>query len=183
MYNVLFIKRISSDGGEAYEPETLETEQRNPNTRSIDSMTTAGYWRPSTARDAGIATGCKPVSAQLTQLVDRNLRAPGTRRTPPSISGPGLPAAWACWTLLECPPTWRFPGLVQGNHAGGDRAFESSGGRGQRTGRNRRPAGAGHFPKDAVVGLAASGRTLLIGALDYADSVGAYTGAVSCVRR
>ena len=85
----------------------------------------------------------------------------------------------------ECPPTYGVsPELVQGIIAGGDRALRES----SEGAEDNAQAGAddlralGISQKDAVVGLAASGRTpYVIGALDYADSVGAYTGAVSCV--
>ena len=84
----------------------------------------------------------------------------------------------------ECPPTFGVPReMVQGIIAGGYdacyRAVEAS--------EDDRAAGAadlvahGVTGVDAVIGLAASGRTpYTIGAVEYARSIGAFTAAVTC---
>jgi N-acetylmuramic acid 6-phosphate etherase len=84
----------------------------------------------------------------------------------------------------ECPPTFGVePELVQGIIAGGYdalyRAVEAS--------EDDRAAGArdteerGVGARDALVGLAASGRTpYTIGAVEYARRAGAFTAAVTC---
>ena len=85
----------------------------------------------------------------------------------------------------ECPPTYGVsPELVQGLIAGGYeacyRAVEAS--------EDDREAGARDLAArqltaaDAVVGIAASGRTpYTIGALEYARAQGAFTVAITCV--
>jgi N-acetylmuramic acid 6-phosphate etherase len=85
----------------------------------------------------------------------------------------------------ECPPTFGVPPeLVQGIIAGGydalHRATEAS--------EDDREAGArdaearGVTGRDALVGIAASGRTpYTIGAVEFARGLGAFTAAVTCV--
>jgi N-acetylmuramic acid 6-phosphate etherase len=85
----------------------------------------------------------------------------------------------------ECPPTFGVsPELVQGIIAGGYdalyKAVEAS--------EDDREAGAtdlqmrGVTEKDAVIGIAASGRTpYTIGAVEYARSLGCFTAAITCV--
>ena len=87
----------------------------------------------------------------------------------------------------ECPPTYGVPAeLVQGIIAGGydacHRAVEAS--------EDDRDAGAsdlmtrGVTAADAVIGIAASGRTpYTIGAVAYARALGAFTVAIACVPR
>jgi N-acetylmuramic acid 6-phosphate etherase len=85
----------------------------------------------------------------------------------------------------ECPPTFGVsPELVQGIIAGGYdalyKAVEAS--------EDDREAGArdlekrGVTGKDAVIGIAASGRTpYTIGAVEFAKSLGCFTAALTCV--
>jgi N-acetylmuramic acid 6-phosphate etherase len=85
----------------------------------------------------------------------------------------------------ECPPTYGVSAdLVQGVIAGGYeacyRAVEAS--EDDRDAGARDLAARGVTPDDAVVGIAASGRTpYTIGAVEYARSLGAFTVAVTCV--
>jgi N-acetylmuramic acid 6-phosphate etherase len=85
----------------------------------------------------------------------------------------------------ECPPTYGVDAsLIQGLIAGGFGALLKA-----KEGAEDDPALARLelqkiplTPKDTVIGLAASGRTpYVIGGLDYANEIGAYTGAISCV--
>jgi N-acetylmuramic acid 6-phosphate etherase len=85
----------------------------------------------------------------------------------------------------ECPPTYGVdPSLIQGLIAGGFSALLKA-----KEGAEDDPKLASHdlerialTSNDTVIGLAASGRTpYVIGGLDYANEIGAFTGAVSCV--
>jgi N-acetylmuramic acid 6-phosphate etherase len=84
----------------------------------------------------------------------------------------------------ECPPTFGVPAdLVQGIIAGGYDALR----RATEASEDDREAGArdldarGVTGRDAVVGLAASGRTpYTIGAVEHARRLGAFTAAVTC---
>jgi N-acetylmuramic acid 6-phosphate etherase len=84
----------------------------------------------------------------------------------------------------ECPPTFHTPPeLVQGVIAGGDRALRFSvEGAEDDAEQGRRDLEARAFgPTDALVGIAASGRTpYVLGALRYAREVGALTIGLSC---
>ena len=85
----------------------------------------------------------------------------------------------------ECPPTYGVsPLLVQGIIAGGDSALRNSSESAEDSPENGKQdlIAHGFTSRDALVGLAASGRTpYVIGALDYARSIGALTGSIACV--
>lgn len=85
----------------------------------------------------------------------------------------------------ECPPTFQTPPeLVQGIIAGGDNALRHSvEGAEDDTDQGRRDLAERNFGRgDALVGIAASGRTpYVLGALAYARSLGAITIGLSCV--
>jgi len=164
--------------------KALETEQRNPNTQSIDSMSTFEMLTAINREDAGVAMAVEKCLPALTQLVDEICRrlSEGGRLY---YVGAGTSGRLGVLDASECPPTYGVtPDLVQGINAGGDRALRKS----SEGAEDNAEAGkedlirCGLKSRDVVVGLAASGRTpYVIGALDYADSIGAYTGAVSCL--
>jgi N-acetylmuramic acid 6-phosphate etherase len=84
----------------------------------------------------------------------------------------------------ECPPTFNVPAsLVQGIIAGGDRALRNSVERAEddpEQGRKDLEA-RGFSTGDVLVGIAASGRTpYVLGAMAYAESLGALTIGLSC---
>jgi N-acetylmuramic acid 6-phosphate etherase len=85
----------------------------------------------------------------------------------------------------ECPPTFSVDaGLVQGIIAGGDKALrlssEHSEDSHEQGAADLKAAGFGE--PDTLVGIAASGRTpYVLGAVEYARSVGAFTVGLSCV--
>ena len=86
----------------------------------------------------------------------------------------------------ECPPTFGVdPDLVVGLIAGGDRAlrFPVEGAEDDRALGRQNLMDHDLRPADLVVGIAASGRTpYVLGALDYARSLGCTTVAVACNR-
>lgn len=83
----------------------------------------------------------------------------------------------------ECPPTFGTPPeLVQGIIAGGSQAVFRSieGAEDERNGGALALQERNFSSKDALIGLAASGRTpYVIGALEYARSIGAWTGGIT----
>jgi N-acetylmuramic acid 6-phosphate etherase len=84
----------------------------------------------------------------------------------------------------ECPPTFNTPpDLVQGLIAGGDRALRQSIERAEDDPEQgkRDLIGGGLSQSDALVGIAASGRTpYVLGGLEYGRSLGALTIGLSC---
>lgn len=98
--------------------------------------------------------------------------------------GAGTSGRLGVLDAAECPPTFNTPpDLVQGVLAGGNQAMfqaveqaEDAYEQGKQELRSRAVSGS-----DVVVGITASGRTpFVIGALDYARSVGAATISLAC---
>ena len=85
----------------------------------------------------------------------------------------------------ECPPTFGVsPDLVQGIMAGGDTALRTSveGAEDDAWRGASDLKAAGFTAKDSLVGIAASGRTpYVLGAIEYARTLGALTIGLSCV--
>ena len=85
----------------------------------------------------------------------------------------------------ECPPTYNTPPeMVQGLIAGGDKALRHSIERAEddETQGRRDLEDHGFSPKDALIGIAASGRTrYVLGGVKYARELGALSIGLSCV--
>lgn len=159
------------------------TEQENPRTTEISSLPTAGIVRLMNEEDARVASAVASVLPDVTRAVERiveRLRAGGRL----FYVGTGTSGRLGVLDASECPPTFGVsPELVQGIIAGGydatHRAVEAS--------EDDAAAGAtdlmtrGVTGKDAVVGIAASGRTpYTVGAVERARALGAFTAAVTC---
>ncbi len=159
------------------------TEQENPRTVDISSLPTLEVVRLMNEEDARVAEAVKQVLPEVAQAVDRvveRLDAGGRL----FYVGTGTSGRLGVLDAAECPPTFGVaPELVQGIIAGGyeacHRAAEAS--------EDDAQAGAsdlearGVKAKDAVVGIAASGRTpYTVGALERARALGAYTIALTC---
>lgn len=164
--------------------KNLETELRNPRTQTIDSMNTLDILTAINKEDMTVPAAiqkCLPVLAEIVNEICSRLENGGRLY----YVGAGTSGRLGVLDASECPPTYGVsPLLVQGIIAGGDSALRvSSEGTEDNPQQGRSDLiKAGITKKDAVIGLAASGRTpYVIGALDYANSIGAYTGAVSCV--
>ncbi|WP_298441677.1 N-acetylmuramic acid 6-phosphate etherase, partial [Gordonia sp. (in: high G+C Gram-positive bacteria)] len=100
--------------------------------------------------------------------------------------GAGTSGRLGVLDAVECPPTFGTPPeQVVGLIAGGERAFVKAveGAEDSAELAATELAGIGLTSDDAVVGIAASGRTpYVIGGLDYARGVGASTISVACNR-
>ena len=160
------------------------TEQENPRTRDLSARSTADIVRLINDEDAGVAAAVALVLPDVARAVDGivgRLGHGGRLR----YVGTGTSGRLGVLDASECPPTFGVPAdLVQGVIAGGydacHRAVEAS--------EDDRAAGArdldahGVTGRDAVVGIAASGRTpYTIGAVEHARALGAFTVAVTCV--
>ena len=160
------------------------TEQENPRTRDIGSLPILEAVRLINDEDARVALAVQQtlpdVARALEGIVGRLERGGRLIHV-----GTGTSGRLGVLDASECPPTFGVsPDLVQGLIAGGYdacyRAVEAS--------EDDRAAGArdldarGLTPDDAIVGLAASGRTpYTIGAVAHARARGAFTVAVTCV--
>jgi len=159
------------------------TEQENPRTAGISSLPTIAVVRLMNEEDALVADAVGRVMEDVARAVDgivERLRAGGRLL----YIGTGTSGRLGVLDAAECPPTFGVsPELVQGIIAGGYnatyRAVEAS--------EDDRQAGArdlderGMTGRDAVVGIAASGRTpYTVGAIEHARSRGAFTAAITC---
>ena len=162
----------------------LETEQPNENSRNIDIMPTEEILHVINEEDKKVAYAVEKAIPAISLLVEeahRRMREGGRV----IYIGAGTSGRLGVLDASECPPTYGVdPSLIQGIIAGGPTALTRSqeGAEDDMELACRDLKRAGLTAADTVVGLAASGRTpYVIGGLDYAESVGAYTGAISCV--
>lgn len=163
----------------------LTTEQTNPLTTEIDHLPTLDALRLINAEDQKVAAAVAEVLPEVARAVDAITErlARGGRLI---YIGTGTSGRLGVLDASECRPTFGVSAdLVQGVIAGGYeacfRAVEAS--------EDDRAAGAEDLrarnvdSQDAVVGIAASGRTpYTIGAVEYARQQGALTVCVTCNR-
>ncbi|HWS87985.1 MAG TPA: N-acetylmuramic acid 6-phosphate etherase [Pyrinomonadaceae bacterium] len=160
------------------------TEQENPRTRGLSGLPTGEVLRLMNEEDAGVAAAVGRVLADVEKVVEgvvERLSAGGRL----FYVGTGTSGRLGVLDASECPPTFGVPAeLVQGIIAGGYEALH----RATEASEDDREAGArdasarGVTGRDALVGIAASGRTpYTIGAVEFARNLGAFTAALTCV--
>ena len=163
--------------------ETLLTEQANPASSKIDSVTTLEMMRIINEEDKKVAIAVEAALPRIAEAVDAIVARmlDGGRLF---YAGAGTSGRLGVLDASECPPTFNVPSeLVQGFIAGGDRALrkavegaEDSGELGA-----AELLAMGFGEKDALCGIAASGRTpYVLGAVEKARSLGALTLGISC---
>jgi N-acetylmuramic acid 6-phosphate etherase len=161
----------------------LLTEQPNPKSGHIDTLPTLEVLSIINQEDQKVAASVAGELPQIAEAVDRivGLLGAGGRLF---YIGAGTSGRLGVLDASECPPTFQVPPeLVQGVIAGGEpalaRATEASEDDPE-TGR-RDLAARGFRATDALVGIAASGRTpYVLGAIEAANKLGALTIGVSC---
>lgn len=163
--------------------EKLGTEQRNPHTMSLDTMSVADVLQAMNKEDG---SAIEVIHAQL-PTIEKTVKAvidsfqKGGRLI---YVGAGTSGRLGILDAVECVPTFGVsPDMVVGLIAGGLKAFTKA------------VEGAEDNPEfgvqdlkdiqldetDTVIGIAASGRTpYVIGALDYARKTAAHTISISC---
>jgi N-acetylmuramic acid 6-phosphate etherase len=165
--------------------EHLTTESRNPASEDLDGLSPLEIVRLINAEDAKVAGAVAHEAAAIAQAIEAiaDRLSCGGRLI---YVGAGTSGRLGVLDAVECPPTFNTnPGQVVGVIAGGYAALTRS-----VEGAEDLPALAiGDLknlqvgPTDVVVGIATSGRTpYVIGALDYARSVHAFTVGLSCNR-
>ncbi|HKN82585.1 MAG TPA: N-acetylmuramic acid 6-phosphate etherase, partial [Pyrinomonadaceae bacterium] len=160
------------------------TEQANPRSQNLSSLSTAEIVTLMNEEDVQVAGAVKLVLPDVTKAVEETVArlAKGGRLF---YIGTGTSGRLGVLDASECPPTFGVSAeLVQGVIAGGYdacyRAVEASED-------NAKAAAAdlkqrGFSPGDVLVGIAASGRTpYTVGGVTYARSLGAFTVALTCV--
>jgi N-acetylmuramic acid 6-phosphate etherase len=163
--------------------DALLTEQLNPGSRDIDSRPTAEILRIMNEEDRKVASAVSSEIPRIAQAVDGVVEAmrKGGRLF---YIGAGTSGRLGVLDAAECPPTFNVsPDLVQGIMAGGDAALAKSTEATEddpETGR-RDLEHRGFTASDALVGIAASGRTpYVLGAVAVARALGALTIGISC---
>jgi N-acetylmuramic acid 6-phosphate etherase len=159
------------------------TESRNPRTTHIDQLSALEIVQLMNAEDATVADAVKAVLPQVAQAVEAisERLANGGRLF---YVGAGTSGRLGVIDAVECVPTFSTPPeLVQAIMAGGSRAFTEpiEGAEDSREQGRTDLLARGVKVADAVVGIAASGRTpYVVSALEAANEIGAVTIAVVC---
>ena len=162
---------------------TLTTEAPHQGSSQIDTVSTEQALRIINTADREIATSVERVIPAIAQAVDQiaTLLQEGGRLF---YVGAGRSGRLGVLDASECPPTFNVhPSLVQAIIAGGDGALRAAAEQAE----DDPDQGASDLRAhdftdgDALVGIAASGRTpYVLGALEYARTLGALTIALSC---
>jgi len=160
------------------------TEQENPNTLKLSEAPLSEVLRLMNEEDSVVAPAVRlvlpAVEKAVAGIVDR--LSNGGRLF---YIGTGTSGRLGVLDAAECPPTFGVaPELVQAVIAGGYdacyRAVEASEDDAEAGSNDLRRRG--FTPGDALVGIAASGRTpYTVGAVSYARELGAFTVALTCV--
>jgi N-acetylmuramic acid 6-phosphate etherase len=159
------------------------TETDNPNTSEIDRVSTLDAIRLINNEDKLVAAAVEKVLPEIAIAIDKIVeRLQNGGRL--FYVGTGTSGRLAVLDASEIPPTYGVSyDLVQGVIAGGydalHRATESSEDNKEKGAEDLKARGL--TAKDAVVGIAASGRTpYTIGAVKYARELGCFTAAIVC---
>jgi len=161
----------------------LRTERRNRATENLDTMSTLDLVAAMNREDAVVPRAIKRVLPEIAEAVDTIARcfAKGGRLI---YVGTGTSGRIGALDASECPPTFgTAPEMVQFLIAGGESALVKATEASEDSAELGRSNMAAMKPgkRDAVVGIAASGRTpYTIGALEYAQKKGAVTIAIAC---
>ena len=161
----------------------LTTEARNPATENLDKMSPLELVTAMNEADATVPLAIKAVLPQIALAVDVIAKrlAQGGRLI---YVGTGTSGRIGALDSSECPPTFGTdPSMVQFVIAGGERALAHAAEASEDSAELGRSDMSAMQPtaQDAVVGLAASGRTpYTISALSYAREQGAAAIAITC---
>ena len=161
----------------------LDTEQRNQRTMQIDTLPTLEILTLINEEDHRVADAVKEVLPEIAKAVDviYEQMDNGGRLI---YVGAGTSGRLGLLDAVECPPTFGVSTeLVKGLIAGGDNAFVKAveGAEDNYDMGKTDLESIGFSAKDALVGIAASGRTpYVLGAMDYARSLGAPVMALTC---
>lgn len=163
----------------------MMTEMRNPDTMDLDQMTALQIVTAMNREDRKVPEAIEPMLPRIAAAVEA-VAAAFFRGGRLFYLGAGTSGRLGVLDASECPPTFGVdPGMVVGLIAGGDRAlrFPIEGAEDDRELGRQDLVGHDLRPVDVVVGIAASGRTpYVLGALDYARSLGCPTVGIACNR-
>lgn len=165
------------------ELQKIATEQRNPNTMNIDTLSTLDMVKLINREDHRVAEAVALVTDKIAAAVDviAARLSTGGRLI---YCGAGTSGRLGILDAVECPPTYSTdPETVQALMAGGYGAIFKAveGAEDSKELGKTDMQGIGFSGKDVLVGIAASGRTpYVLGCMEYAKELGAPTVAVTC---
>lgn len=163
--------------------EKMITESRNPASAEIDTLSTIDILTVINQEDKKVPLAVEAVLPQVAQTVDAVVSAfaQGGRLI---YSGAGTSGRLGILDASECPPTYGTPasqvvGIIAGGHKAILQAVENAEDNVEMGAQDLKDIAFNE--KDVLVGIAASGRTpYVLGAMNYAKSVGATVAAISC---
>ena len=161
---------------------TLITEQRNPNSMHVDSLSALEIVQLMNEEDKQVPLAIEKCLPQIAQAVECIVAAfqQGGRLV---YIGAGTSGRLGVLDASECPPTFGVsPEMVKGIIAGGERALRHpiEGAEDSKAQSVVDLQTIQFSSKDVLVGIAASGRTpYVIGALEYAESLGSVTASIA----
>ena len=161
---------------------TLITEQRNPNSMNVDSLSALEIVRLMNEEDKQVPVTIEKCLPQIAQAVECIVAAfqQGGRLV---YIGAGTSGRLGVLDASECPPTFGVsPEMVKGIIAGGERALRHpiEGAEDSKKQAVVDLQTIQFSSKDVLVGIAASGRTpYVIGALEYAKRLGSVTVSIA----
>lgn len=159
----------------------LVTEARNPHSMALDTLSPLEIVQLMNQEDKQVALAIERCLVPIAQAVEQIVNAFRTGGRLVYI-GAGTSGRLGVLDASECPPTFGVsPEMVKGIIAGGERALRHP----IEGAEDNKQAGVadlqavGFSQNDVLVGIAASGRTpYVIGALEYANQLGAKTVAI-----
>ena len=161
---------------------TLVTEQRNLNSMHVDSLSALEIVQLMNQEDKQVPLAIEKCLPQIAQAVECIVAAfqQGGRLV---YIGAGTSGRLGVLDASECPPTFGVsPEMVKGIIAGGERALRHpiEGAEDSKAQAVADLQTIQFSSKDVLVGIAASGRTpYVIGALEYAESLGSVTVSIA----
>ena len=161
---------------------TLITEQQNPNSMHVDSLSALEIVQLMNQEDKQVPLAIEKCLPQIAQAVECIVAAfqQGGRLV---YIGAGTSGRLGVLDASECPPTFGVsPEMVKGIIAGGERALRHpiEGAEDSKEQAVIDLQTIQFSSKDVLVGIAASGRTpYVIGALEYAKSLGSATVSIA----
>ena len=161
---------------------TLITEQRNPNSMHVDSLSALEIVQLMNQEDKQVPLAIEKCLPQIAQAVECIVAAfqQGGRLI---YIGAGTSGRLGVLDASECPPTFGVsPEMVKGIIAGGERALRHpiEGAEDSKEQAVIDLQTIQFSSKDVLVGIAASGRTpYVVGALEYAKSLGSATVSIA----
>lgn len=163
--------------------QNLTTEKRNEKTMNLDELSIDDAMKIMNEEDQKVALAVKEVLPQIKPIIEETIKS-FNKNGRLFYIGAGTSGRLGILDASECVPTFGVsPEMVQGIIAGGKKAMTMA----VEGAEDSLDLGKEDLQKanltsnNIVIGIAASGRTpYVIGALEYANKIGATTATISC---